>query len=653
MSPTGEPIDDSLRQLFIAETSEQMDKFIEILLELEKKPDNQTEVIHKLFRLAHNVKGASGMMSLGDLKDIMHQAENMLDAVRKSQTSLDPEKIDLLLQFSDVVKDYVIGENWSDSGALASWRGVFVLDNHSVEAPAAPDDKMDVLLFLSESEKQGIATWQEEGKFVYGIEVQFSSGSEMQGASALIFVKFIADFGIIYKTAPDINNLKNTIFSSFKLVLFTEKPLSAEQETKITTYPLYEATGIHLRKWVYRPDEGGIPLKIDHLFEQTIRVDALKIDKLINDVGELLIVKSGLNQLVQLGYPDRRRWDQLTKSIQKFEQVVGLIQHGVMDLRMIPVRHLFLRFPKIVRDIAKQKGKMVELTFFGEDTEIDKYIAEKIADALTHIIRNAVDHGLENREQRKALGKPDYGLITLGAAQEGDFIILTITDDGKGLDFEKIKARALRNGLIRPGEKLTEDEVVKLIFRPGFSTAEQVSDISGRGVGLDVVQNSIKELKGDIEVDTVTDKGTSFHLKLPLTLAVVQSFLVKIGGQIFGLPAGDVVESLAINSTYLHNFADKQIFALRGEAIPVINLHDFFNLEKPPDTESKPLIIVQYGRLKTGLIVEELLGQEEVFIRQINRALSENPVISGAALLGTGDIALMINAHEIIRESTR
>lgn len=651
MSSTGEPIDDSLRQLFIAETTEQIEKFIEILLDLEKNPDHQNEVIHKLFRLAHNIKGAAGMMSLGDLKDIMHQTENMLDVVRKNQTQLGSEKIDLLLQFLDVAKDYIIGENWSDTGGLASWNGVFVLDSQA-EAPAS-EDKIDVLLFLNESEKQGIATWQEEGKFVYGVEVRFGAGSEMQGASALIFVKFIADFGIIYKTAPDINNLKTTTFSSFKLVLFTEKPLSAEQENKITGYPLYEATGINLRKWVYRPDEGGIPLKIDHLFEQTIRVDALKIDKLINDVGELLIVKSGLNQLVQQGYPDRKRWDQLVKSIQKFEQVAGLIQHEVMDLRMIPVRHLFLRFPKIVRDIAKQKGKMVELTFFGEDTEIDKYIAEKIVDALTHLIRNAVDHGLENREQRKSLGKPDYGLITLGAAQEGDFIILTIKDDGKGLDLDKIKIRALRNGLIRPEENLTEDEVIKLIFRPGFSTAEAVSDISGRGVGLDVVQNSIKELKGEIEVETVADQGTTFYLKLPLTLAVVQSFLVKIGGQIFGLPACDVVESLAININHLHNFANKQIFALRGEAVPVINLHDFFDLEKPAATDNVPLIVVRYGRLKTGLIVEELIGQEEVFIRQINRALRENPVISGAALLGSGEIALMINAHEIIRESTR
>lgn len=651
MSPTGEPIDESLRQLFIAETTEQIEKFIEILLDLEKNPDHQNEVIHKLFRLAHNIKGAAGMMSLGDLKDIMHQTENMLDVVRKNQTQLGSEKIDLLLQFLDVAKDYIIGENWSDTGGLASWHGVFVLDSQE-EAPDS-EDKIDVLLFLNESEKQGIATWQEEGKFVYGVEVLFGAGSEMQGASALIFVKFIADFGIIYKTAPDINNLKTTIFSSFKLVLFTEKPLSAEQENKITGYPLYEATGINLRKWVYRPDEGGIPLKIDHLFEQTIRVDALKIDKLINDVGELLIVKSGLNQLVQQGYPDRKRWDQLVKSIQKFEQVAGLIQHEVMDLRMIPVRHLFLRFPKIVRDIAKQKGKMVELTFFGEDTEIDKYIAEKIVDALTHLIRNAVDHGLENREQRKSLGKPDYGLITLGAAQEGDFIILTIKDDGKGLDLDKIKIRALRNGLIRPEENLTEDEVIKLIFRPGFSTAEAVSDISGRGVGLDVVQNSIKELKGEIEVETVADQGTTFYLKLPLTLAVVQSFLVKIGGQIFGLPACDVVESLAININHLHNFANKQIFALRGEAVPVINLHDFFDLEKPAATDNVPLIVVRYGRLKTGLIVEELIGQEEVFIRQINRALRENPVISGAALLGSGEIALMINAHEIIRESTR
>jgi two-component system chemotaxis sensor kinase CheA len=649
---TGEPLDESLRQLFIAETSEQLEKFIEILLQLEKNPENHSEVIHQLFRLAHNVKGSAGMMGLKELKNIMHQTENMLDIVRKGKLNFDLEKIDLLLQFSDVVKDYVLGEKWDETSLLSPWREIFNYDQVQAQTPS-PEERVEIALLLNEPEKQRIATWQEEGKSVYGIELQFATGSEMQGASALIFVKFIQEFGIIFKTVPEINNLKNGYFATFKIVLLTEKPLTYEQETKISIYPLYEAIEINIRKWVYRPDEGTIPLKIDRQYEQTIRVNAIKIDKLINDVGELLVVSSGFRQLFQQGYPERKKWERFTRVFQKLEQISGILQREVMDLRMIPVRQLFLRFPKIVRDIAKQKGKMVELVFFGEDTEIDKQIAEKIADALTHLIRNAVDHGLEGHDQRIASGKTDYGRITLGASQEGDFIILSVIDDGRGLNFEKIKAKAVKNCLIQSDQEPTEAELTKLIFYPGFSTIEQVSDISGRGVGLDVVQNSIKELKGDIEVDTKANQGTAFRLKLPLTLAVVQSFLVKIGGQIFGLPASEVVESLAVNPAHFHKFADKQIFTLRDEAIPVIDLHDFFNYRKPDVFEKTPLIIVKYGRLKIGLLVEDLIGQEEIIIKQINRALTENPLISGAALLGTGEIALILNVHEIIQRTIR
>ena len=646
----GEPIDESLRQLFIAETNEQLEKFIEILLKLEKNPNNQSDVIHKLFRLAHNVKGSAGMMGLGVLKDIMHQTENMMDMVRNGQVALNAERIDLLLQFSDVVKNYVLEEQWDNTKQLEPWLEVFnctQTDTNKIE------EKTEIALYLSEQEKKGIAAWQEEGKTVYGIDIQFDSGAQMQGASALIFVKFVEELGVIFKTAPEINALKNGNFIIFKLVLFTEKPLTEEQEVKITTYPLYEAINIIPRKWIYRPDEGSTPLKIDRQYEQTIRVDAQKIDKLVNDVGELLVVKSGFSQLFQQGYPDKQRWDRFTKEYQKFEQVVGIIQRGVMDLRMIPVRQLFYRFPKIVRDIAKQKGKMVELGFFGEDTEIDKQIAERVADPLTHIIRNAVDHGLEDRETRLQFGKTDYGRITLGASQEGDSIIITISDDGQGLNLERIKAKALKNNLIKQDDILTDDEVIKLIFQPGFSTAEQVSDISGRGVGLDVVQHSIKDLKGDIEIETNLNQGTTFRLKVPLTLAVVQSFLVKIGGQIFGFPAGDVIESMTVNPDHFHRFADKLLFTLRDEAISIIDLHQYFQFDKPENMDRTPLIVVKYGRTKAGLIVEELMGQEEIIVKQINRAMSENPLISGAALLGSGDIALIINIHELIRREVR
>jgi two-component system chemotaxis sensor kinase CheA len=339
------------------------------------------------------------------------------------------------------------------------------------------------------------------------------------------------------------------------------------------------------------------------------------------------------------------------KFIQKLEQVAGVLQVEVLDLRMIPVRQLFLRFPRIIRDIAKQNGKMVEINFFGEETEIDKQIAERLVDPLTHIIRNAVDHGLEDAERRRFIGKPETGRITLGAAQEGDYIIISVRDDGKGLNLEKIREKGVKMGLIKQGVTLREDELVNLIFLPGFSTTDHISDISGRGVGLDIVYNSIKELKGDVEIDYHTNQGTTFQLKVPLTLAIIQSFLVKVGGQIFGIPSAEVMESLLVDVDSIHKFSDKMVYSLRQEAITVVDLNNLFNFTKTVNSSKTPLIIVKYGRYKLGLMVEALIGQEEIMIKQINKALAENPLLAGAALLGNGEIALILNITEIIKKA--
>jgi two-component system chemotaxis sensor kinase CheA len=455
---------------------------------------------------------------------------------------------------------------------------------------------------------------------------------------------------------PSIKELAAEKFDIFKAILFVENPLTPEQEQIIITYPVNDVLETRLRKWVYRPEEAkletkGIQENHEHIsavgVERSIRVEPSKIDKLVNNIGELLNIKTNLKQLTQLGYQGRITWEQLTKAVQKLDQLIAVFHEDIMDLRMVPVRQIFTRFPRIIRDVAKKKNKQVELTIFGEDTEIDKQVAENLADPLTHMVRNAVDHGLENGAERIAIGKPEVGQVKLGAYKDGDYIVISISDDGRGLDPKQIRDKAVKNGLIKNEQQLSDDEIFKLIFAPGFSTAEKVSDISGRGVGMDVVLNSINLLKGDIEVNTQLNRGTTFLLKVPLTLAIIQTLLVKIGDQSFGIPSGDVLESLLIDGNEIHTVADQMIYNWRQDAFPIIDLRKRFGVQNDAESDQIPLVVFKNSYGKMGLIVDELVGQEEVVIKQINPAFPNNPTIAGAAILGDGEIALMINVHNI------
>jgi two-component system chemotaxis sensor kinase CheA len=646
-------MDEALVSLFKNETREQLERFTEILLQLEQDPTKQGDVINELFRLAHNVKGSSGMMGLNDLKEIMHQVENLFDGVRKTIVTLDTDKIDALIDFCDSVLKYIEDGRWDQTEQISRWKEEF---NFKTEENILPKDRYNNNLTLSEAEKQEVALWQSSGKDVYGVEVQFSLDAPMKSASALVFVKYLEKYGSIYKMVPSIQELAAEKFDIFKAILFSEKTLTPEQEKIIITYPVNDALETRIRKWVYRPEEAKIETKTvpdiqEHastqIGERSIRVEPGKIDKLVNNIGELLNIKANLKQLTQLGHQGRATWDQLTTAVQKLDQLIAAFHEDIMDLRMVPVRSLFSRFPKIVRDVAKKRDKQVELIIFGEDTEIDKQIAENLVDPLTHLIRNAVDHGLESGNERLAAGKQAVGRVKLGAYQDGDNIVISISDDGRGLDPKKIRDKALKNGLIKDNDKLSDDELFKLIFAPGFSTAETISDISGRGVGLDVVLNSINLLKGDIEINTQLNRGTTFLLKVPLTLAIIQALLVKVGNQSFGIPSSDVMESLIIDEKEIHTVADQMIYNLRQEAFPIIDLRKLFGAEDNAGSDQIPLVVFRNGHGKMGLIVEELIGQEELVIKQINPAFPNNPTIAGAAILGDGEIALMINVHNI------
>lgn len=646
-------IDSDLLAAFIAETSEQIERLVTILLQIEADKERQSEFIDEMFRLAHNIKGSSGLIGLTEVTEVMHEIENLFSAVRNGQYALDNEAVDLLLSFTDEFSNYLTKNVMTTPFAGEKWLERIKSLTNKESSTRETNQKPVPPLILSEEEKAKVNAWQEEGKCVYEIDLKFSSDAQMRSVSAVIFLRYLRTLGNVLTTAPSEDLIPEENYASFRVVLFTEDQLTPEMEQSILNYPLNNGVQeINIRKWNYRNDDqkGIDPSAGDSLSAgQTIRVKAERIDNVINQLGKLLTIKTSLSHLYQSGYQGKPTWEQLAKILQELDQTVSTLQIGAMDLRMIPVRQLFSRFPKIVRDITKLLRKKVELHFVGEDTEIDKHIGEELIDALTHLLRNAVDHGLEDMETRKKLGKDPTGHITLGARQEGSHIVISVSDDGRGLDLEKIKEKAIATGLISEDNNLSDEEIIRLIFTPGFSTSSQVSEISGRGVGMDVVKTNLKRLQGDIDVQTEPGRGTTFLLRVPLTLAIIQSFMVKVGGQIFGIPVTDVVQSIIIKEEEIHTAGDQLIFYRYPETIPLVDLGEHFRFPFARDKMRIPVVIINSGRGHVGFIVEELIGLEDIMIKPINKAMGEVQQIAGAALLGSGQIGLILN-HQLIAQ---
>ena len=650
-------LDEDLITAFIAETSEQIERLVQILLDIETNTDRQEEFIDELFRLAHNIKGSSGVVGLTEVSKVMHEIENLFSAVRNGQYSLDNSAIDLLLSFTDDFSAFL-----EKKIGTATFNGAEWLEKLKQLKKSDSSDRqtqlIDPPLILTPEDKVKVNAWQEEGKTVYEINLDFTPEAKMRSVSVVIFLRFIRNYGTVLTTAPTEDRMGDENYSTFKVVIFAEHRFTTEDENHIINYPInQEVTGISIREWQYRKE--GAESGVNQISEpgdhgsaaQTIRVNSDRIDKVINQIGKLLTLKTSLSQLYENGYQGKSTWEQFSKCIQELEQTVSTLQTDTMDLRMIPVRHLFARFPKIVRDLTKKLGKKVELHFVGEDTEIDKHIAEELIDALTHLLRNAVDHGLEDTETRKAQGKDPVGHITMSARQEGSHIVISVSEDGRGLNLEKIREKALLLGIISESDSLSPEETIRLIFAPGFSTSEKVSAVSGRGVGMDVVKTNLQKIQGEIDVRTKPGKGTTFLLKVPLTLAIIQSFMVKIGGQIFGIPVTDIVQSIVIKETEIHKISGQSLYYRFPETIPLVDLGNYFQFPLNQDKSRIPVVIVNYGRGRVGFIVEELIGLEDIMIKPINKALGEQDQIAGAALLGNGKIGLILNHQHIARQA--
>lgn len=390
----------------------------------------------------------------------------------------------------------------------------------------------------------------------------------------------------------------------------------------------------------------------------SVRIDINKLNNLTNLTGELITCKSQLNQILNdfkgVNIRDKeisKLISNLEKGILRLERISFELQEGITSLRLLPIKNVFRKLPRIVREVAQKEGKEVELIIKGEETEIDKLILEKITDPLVHIVRNCVNHGIEEPKERIAKGKKPQGRITIEAYAEGEHIYISITDDGRGIDIDKIKTKALEKGIVTNDElaNMSEKEIIELIFLPGFSTADRVDDIAGRGVGMDVVKKNITELKGKIKVDTQKDKGTSFLIVIPLTVAIIKTLLVLAGGKLYLLPLEKIIETVKINKNLIKSITGKKVYSIKGEIIPFFSLNEILESEENEDTRSYYFgIIVRYNNSKVGIIVDRLMGEYDVVVKPLDQFVGNIKGIVGSTILGDGRVVLLLEPEQLI-----
>lgn len=585
---------------FLVETDELLEKLDQDLIELENSPDNY-DLLNAIFRCAHTVKGTSGFLGFTTMAELTHHAEDVLNKLRKGDLVMNPHTMDILLEAFDLVK--------SITEDIRSGRG---------------DSQQDISGVV---ERLHLITEGKEGEVVLDHETPPAPQTLPAEETAAV--------------PPAVSPRPAAAVAATAPVADPHPIAPASEPTKKTPPPAPAAKNAPKQAAADDRKKG----------EQTIRVDVDRLDALMNLVGELVLGRNRILQLTSQMESDRdnEHVEALSETSAQLSLITTELQMAVMKTRMLPVGKVFNRFPRMVRDLSRELKKDIELIITGEDTELDKSVVEEIGDPLVHLIRNSCDHGVETPEERKAVGKPATGKVHLSAFHEGNHIVIEIKDDGKGIDADVIKAKAVEKGVITEAEasRMGKTEALNLIFAPGFSTAAKVTDVSGRGVGMDVVRTNIEKLNGLIVIDTDLGKGSTFTIKIPLTLAIIQVLLVGVSDESYAIPLVSVVETVKVTRGEIKTIERKQVLRLRDEVVPLVKLSGIFDV---PTEEKNDVYIVILGlaERRIGLIVDTLLGQEEIVIKTLGDYLKGTPGITGATIMGDGRVNLIVDVASMI-----
>ncbi len=690
-------------EMFIDETKEHLQNLNDQVLVLEAEPDN-IDTINEIFRAAHSLKGMAGTMGFKRMQRLTHDMENVFSKIREGKMSVTPDLVDVVFKCLDAIEEYLdCIINTSDEGDNDNEDIIRMLNacldaDSSSPAPAAPavssasaDDKASsdeasapadsaedakkkfLHIEIADFEKNAITEAKAKNLNVYGATVYIDENCILKAARAFLVFKGIEGIGEIIKSVPGVQDIEDERFDfDFSMLIISEKSLeevkkviSDVSEIKEVVIENYEAPSDSEvvssvreadNKHEDKKDDGkkASPAKANAkpVANRSVRVDIEKLDVLMNLVSELIIAKNGLVSASSSSQDDNKASMQsFNEQIEYLERVTTNLHESVMKVRMVPIESVVSRFPRMIRDLSKKLGKEMELIMTGEETELDRTVIDEIGDPLMHMLRNSADHGLESTIDRLKLGKPQVGTIQLNAYQDGNNVTIEVIDDGAGIDVEKVKASAVKKGHIteEQAEMLSEKEAIDLLFRPAFSTAEKISDVSGRGVGLDVVKNKIEGLGGDVEVSTKLGEGTKFTVRLPLTLAIIQALMVEVRDEKYAIPLNSIVTIEDIMVSDIKYVQQKEVINLRGTVIPIVRLDEV--LDCPPreeEPENLVVVIVKKGDKQTGLVIDNLLGQQEIVIKPLGKYINIPKIISGATILGDGGVALIIDSNSLV-----
>lgn len=693
-------------EIFIDESEEHLQTLSDCIMVLEKEPDNK-DTINEVFRAAHSLKGMAGTMGFKRMQHLTHDMENVFQEVRSDHIKVTSGMIDLLFKCLDALEGYVDNikstsdEGTEDNEVIIKELNDFIAKTEGAEETgntetseakeAAPESTQEEKagqekIELTNDEKKAIREAESNGQHIYVMTVHIQKDCLLKAARAFLVFKAVEDFGQILVYRPSSQDIEDEKFE-FEFSFFLA---SEESEDKIVAVAKavseiekVDAEEIHLDEYVKEAEaqeeqqakeataeQKEAPAEAPKAAEKkappaanakkqtnakpvtgrTVRVDIEKLDALMNQVSELIIAK---NSLVSISSNESGEYQNQSfhEQIEYLERITTNLHESVMKVRMVPIESVVNKFPRMIRDLSRKLGKKMELYMTGEDTELDRTVVDQIGDPLQHLLRNSADHGLEDNATRVERGKPEVGSIFLKAFQEGNNVIIEVGDDGNGIDVAAVRDKAVERGVItaEQAENMSQKEIINLLFLPSFSMAKKITDISGRGVGLDVVKSNIEALGGDVEVRTQLGEGTTFIVRLPLTLAIIQALMVEIRDEKYAIALGSIsnIESIPVNE--IKYVQAQEVIHLRGAVIPLIRLDQVLDMEeKQEEPENLTVVIVKKGDSLAGLVVDNLIGQQEIVIKSLGKYINNNKIISGATILGDGEVALILDVNTLM-----
>ena len=676
-------------EIFLDETKEHLENLNAQILKLEQEPED-VDTINEIFRAAHSLKGMAGTMGYKRMQNLTHDMENVFSEIRSGNMKVNSNLIDTLFECLDALEEYTnniqetADEGTNDNQPLIAQLAEFLGNEGKMqEAPKAEkkeekapaesgSDKKWLDIKLDDSERTVLSKAKEEGKNIYGLTIYIQENCLLKAARAFLVYKAVEEKAEIMVCNPPAQDIEDEKFElDFSLIVISDdsldnilaaarnvseiekvlgdnyelEPVKEEEKTAV----VQAQTTAKETAAVTQQAKGGEKKAVSKpVVNRTVRVDIEKLDVLMNLVSELIIAK---NSLVSASTAEGSSNVGFNEQIEYLESVTTNLHESVMKVRMVPIESVVSKFPRMIRDLSKKLDKKMELYMSGEETELDRTVVDEIGDPLMHLLRNAADHGLESADVRAKLGKPEVGSIFLDAYQDGNNVVIEVRDDGAGINVEAVKETAIERGVITPeqGESMSEKDIINLLFHAGFSTAKKISDVSGRGVGLDVVKSKIESLSGEVEVKSKMGEGSTWTIRLPLTLAIIQALMVIVGGEKYAISLGSIQTIEDISPSEIKYVQNKEVINLRGTVIPLIRLSKELDIEssKSPD-ENMVVVIVKKGEKLAGLVIDELMGQQEIVIKSLGKYISKCKIISGATILGDGEVALILDANTLI-----